>query len=411
MMKSRLVTGRLFFQKLGRGISSVWRISLNWVRRSDDWLILAVGLILALVLRLLLRGYVSGDTLTGFIPWYEYIESQGGFPALAHDFSGYPPLYLYMLVISYSVNQWLNVSSLLAIKLIPILFDFFGAFWFYKIVHLKFPGKTIAKLAALAYLFLPTVFINSSMWGQNDGVFIAFLLAMTYYLLKRRNVPAMLFFGLAFSIKLQAIFIAPVLAVLVLLGQLPFFTLFIVPLVYFVTLIPSWAFGRSIWDLLTLYVGQVNSFEQLTLNAPTFYAFIDQSVFYLFKTVGIVLAIAILMMGIWGVYKLRPRIHPELILHLMASTSLLAVYILPMMHERYFIVAEVFCLLLAFYRPRLAGLVIGLQILALSTTSSYFYGTTFLTVPTASLMMLVLLVWLLYDLASLLKLKVIEQPA
>jgi Gpi18-like mannosyltransferase len=239
MMKSRLVTGRLFFQKLGRGISSVWRISLNWVRRSDDWLILAVGLILALVLRLLLRGYVSGDTLTGFIPWYEYIESQGGFPALAHDFSGYPPLYLYMLVISYSVNQWLNVSSLLAIKLIPILFDFFGAFWFYKIVHLKFPGKTIAKLAALAYLFLPTVFINSSMWGQNDGVFIAFLLAMTYYLLKRRNVPAMLFFGLAFSIKLQAIFIAPVLAVLVLLGQLPFFTLFIVPLVYFVTLIPS----------------------------------------------------------------------------------------------------------------------------------------------------------------------------
>lgn len=380
-----------------------FRTFRSWLFKSQDWLILAVGTILALVLRILLRGYVSGDAVTGFIPWFEFIKSQKGLPALAHGFSGYPPLYLYMLVIAYYANLVLDVHDLFAIKLIPIIFDFFAAFWVLKIVQIRFPTRAAAGLAALAYLFLPTVFINSSMWGQNDGIFIAFLLGMTYYLLKRRSIPAMIFFGLALSIKLQAIFVAPALAILLLLGELPFLTLLIPFLVYFVTLLPAWALGRPLGELLTLYVGQVTSFEQLTLNAPTAYALINPSVFYLFKVAGVILALALLMIGIWAIYRMHPRLDERLLLHLLTSSALLSVYLLPMMHERYFIVAEVFCLVLAFYRPRLAGLVIGLQILSLSTTSSYFFGSTFLSLANASLIMLALLVWLVYDLALILK--------
>ena len=144
---------------------------------------------IAFAIRLMLRGYISGDAVTGFLPWYEYIKSQGGFPALGHSFSGYSPLYLYMLTLSELLNSMLNISELTVIKLIPIAFDFFGAFWFAKIVRLRYPRAVVGYLAALAYLFLPTVFINSSMWGQIDGIFTALLLPAIYFLLNNRNFP------------------------------------------------------------------------------------------------------------------------------------------------------------------------------------------------------------------------------
>ena len=64
------------------------------LEKNEDWLFLLIGLALALALRLLLRGYVSGDAVTGSLPWYDYIESHQVIEALKHNFSGYPPLYL-----------------------------------------------------------------------------------------------------------------------------------------------------------------------------------------------------------------------------------------------------------------------------------------------------------------------------
>jgi Gpi18-like mannosyltransferase len=373
-----------------------------YLQKYDDQLLLILGLAIALAIRFLLRSFITGDAVVGFFPWYEYIESMGGIPALGHGFSGYTPLYLYMLTLSYYVNRWLDISVLTVVKIIPIFFDFFGAFWLAKIVQIKYPGKTIGGLAALAYLFLPTVFINSAMWGQIDSIHTSFMLASLYFLLKRRDNWAMIAFGLGMSIKFQTIFMAPALLILVLLGYLSFASIFLIPAVYIITILPAWALGRSIWELLTLFLFQVNSFEELTLNAPTLYALFSNSAGYLLNTPAILLAIAIVMLAVFAVYKMRPTLDPGLIIHLCACAVLLTPYVLPKMHERYFYTAEVFCLLLAFYRPRLAFLVIGLQVAALSTYDSYLFGNTFLSLTNASLLMLAILVWLIYDLVRIL---------
>jgi Gpi18-like mannosyltransferase len=372
------------------------------LEKNEDWLFLLIGLALALALRLLLRGYVSGDAVTGSLPWYDYIESHQGIEALKHNFSGYPPLYLYMLVASYYINQFLNLSHLAAIKSISIVFDFFAAFWFGKIVQLKYPGKTVSFCAALAFLFLPTVFMNGPMWGQIDGIFTSFLLASMYYLLKQRDMMAMVAFGLGLSIKFQAIFLAPFLLVLFLLRKLSFRSLLLAPAVVLITLVPSWIIGRPLDQLLMIYVNQVGSFDALTLDAPTFYALIDNSVNYLFNLGGVIIAAAIVMIAVFTVYKMRPFLKPDLLVGLAAACLLLVTYILPMMHERYFFPAEVFFLLFAFYRPRIAFVPIGLQITALVTYSDYFFGRTFLPLTTDSLIMLALLVFVLYDIAKML---------
>ncbi len=367
----------------------------------EDWIFLAIGLILAFVLRVLLRGYVSGDAVTGSLPWYDFIERHQGIEALKHAFSGYPPLYLYMLVAVYYANQLVHLSHLAAIKSISIVFDFFGAFWFARIVQTKYLGKTAAFAAALAFLFLPTVFMNGAMWGQIDGIFTSFLLAAMYYLLKRRDILAMIAFGLGFSIKFQAVFLAPFLLVLLLLRRLSWRSILFVPLVYLITIIPAWIIGRPFYQLLAVYVNQVGSFDALTLNAPTFYALIDNSVNYLFNTGGVVIAAAIVMTLVYVLYKVRPFLDPDLLIGLAAACLLILPYILPMMHDRYFFLAEVFFLLFAFFRPRISFVAVGLQIAALVTYSYYFFGTSFLPLPTDSLLMLALLIFASYQVARM----------
>ncbi len=374
----------------------------GFLHKNEDWFFLAIGLILALALRILLRGYVSGDAVTGSLPWYDYIEKYQGIEALKHAFSGYPPLYLYMLVAVYYANQILHLSHLAAIKSISIVFDFFGAFWFGKIVQVKYPNRAVAFGAALAYLFLPTVFINGPMWGQIDGVFTSFLLASFYYILKRRNVPAMIAFGLGFSIKFQAVFLAPFLLVLLLLRKISFRSTLLVPLVYLITIIPSWIIGRPISQLLLVYFNQVTSFDNLTLNAPSFYALIDNSVNYLFIPVGEVLAFAIVMILIFTVYKMRPCLNDDVLVGMASVCLLLLPYILPLMHERYYFSAEVFLLLFAIYRPRLSFVAVGLQITTLAAYSYYFFGWTFMSLQEGSLIVLALLVYTFYEGARML---------
>ena len=141
----------------------------------------------------------------------------------------------------------------------------------------------------------------------------------------------------------------------------------------------------------------MESFDQLTLNAPTFYALIDNSVNYLFNNAGVIVAGALVMLAVYALYKLRPNLTPDLMVTLAAVCLLLIVYLLPKMHERYFFPAEVFFLLAAFYRPRLAWVVVALQVTALSTYVSYFFGGTFLPLPIASLVNLAVLVLVLMD--------------
>ncbi len=382
---------------------------INFLELHSDILVLGFGLVAALAVRLMLRGYITGDAVTGFLPWYEYIKSQGGIPALGHGFSGYSPLYLYMLTLSELINRIVNISELTIIKLIPIAFDFFGAYWFAKIVRLRYPRAVIGYLAALAYLFLPTVFINSSMWGQIDGIYTALLLPAIYFLLKNRNIPAMIFFGLALSIKFQAIFWAPVLLVLFLCKRIHIKYFLIVPAVYILTILPAWILGRDFWELLTLFFNQVGSFDALTLNAPTIYALIDGSVNYLFNPVGVLLGLVITATLAYAISILKPNFDSTIILHLSACAVLLVPFILPKMHERYFFLAEVLSLLLVFYRPRLAFIPAVLQITAFSTYNNYLFGYTFLSLPMASLINLAVIIYLGYDLAKVIR-PTMEQP-
>ncbi len=173
---------------------------MNWFYLSKekiiDFTIFAACIFLAAYLRWGLRNYVSSDTVF-FSDQYEFIKHHGGFSALKFNLEFYQPLYYYFL----AFMTYIPIQKFHAIKLIPTVFDFFLAYFGYKIVEIKY-GKTIVPFVAFFVLLLtPTVFMTSTLWGQFDSIYTAFLLASTYFLLKIKYLWMFIMFGLSISIK------------------------------------------------------------------------------------------------------------------------------------------------------------------------------------------------------------------
>ena len=152
-----------------------------------EWMILFFMIGLALSIRLSLIEWTSGDYLNFLKPWIQQMVDQGGWTSLGTRIGDYTPPYIYLLtLLSYFPQTNTSEPYLLGIKLYSIGFDvvlMVGVYlnaklWLAKI-HPLFP----AAIAIIA-LFLPTVIINGSMWGQIDASYTGLSLIAIYFLQK-----------------------------------------------------------------------------------------------------------------------------------------------------------------------------------------------------------------------------------
>jgi len=308
----------------------------------------AIGL--ALLIRWSLFGFVSRDYSFFLKSWYETIRAAGGLKALAYPFSNYTPPYLYLLVLISNINF---LQPMIAIKLLSTVFDVLAALVVYRILKLQFSGGLAPAAGAAVFLLAPTVIINSALWAQCDVIYTGFLLGFMFFALQDRPWLAMLCFAVAFSFKLQAIFITPFILILILRHKIPWYSLLLVPAVYLVMVVPAWLQGRPLMDLLQIYIAQMgdNPSHLLSLNAPNPYIFFTENPPASATTIGIAIAFLVglgLALASWKfsgtVTKERLVIEATLALTLMP-------FILPKMHERYFFPAAAFMLLLVWFRP------------------------------------------------------------
>ena len=207
----------------------------------------------AIVLRVSLYNVQTTDYTFFLSSWYDFIKNNGGFAAFKSNFSNYNVPYLYLL----ALTTYLPISKLVAIKTLSILFDAVLALFTYLILDQHYKHSYIPIIGVLVVLFAPTIFINSAAWGQADATYAAFCLGSLYFLLKDRPGWACTFFALAISFKLQAVFFAPVLFVLLVKRKLPLKYLILIPLIFLLLLVPAFIAGRSAVSLLSIYPTQV----------------------------------------------------------------------------------------------------------------------------------------------------------
>jgi Gpi18-like mannosyltransferase len=321
----------------------------SFFRRHENYFILTIGTVLALALRFSLFGYESADYRPFLSKWYDFI-AQHGFEAFAHDFANYNPPYLYMMAIIIYLFPF--VPKIIAIKSISVFFDLLLGAFVYKLINLKYPGSIVPVFGYLAILFAPTVFLNSSCWGQADAIYTAFLVACLYWICTGRQLLALASFGFALAIKAQAIFFAPFLFALLLKRQLSWKPFLLVPFVYLLTLVPSWIAGRNFFELLLIYARQSNTYHELSKHAPTFYIWFPNSAYDFLYPAGLLLGISVAFLIIAGLVKSQRAVDRDLIVQSAFVFVLCVPYFLPKMHERYFYLADVLAIVYAFYFPK-----------------------------------------------------------
>jgi Gpi18-like mannosyltransferase len=244
--------------------------------------------------------------------------------------------YLYFL---FGVSR-IEIYDLYQIKIFSVFFDLVLALGSMKIVSL-FSKSDVAKLLTFAAtLFVPTVFLNSAFWGQCDGIYAALCIWGLYFGLKSKGIPSVIFFALAFSFKIQSIFILPIIIFLILSDKIKLKELLLFPITFFITLLPALICGRSFYDTFSIYINQTESYPSLTLNCPTLWAFFPEESFNIFGTAALFLAGAAVLLFCTYLYYNRAKLDAPLLFDAAYLFALLIPFLLPRMHERYFYLAE-----------------------------------------------------------------------
>ncbi len=368
------------------------------LKKCESIIIVAIGVLLAILLRYTLRDYRSGDFIGALEPWYRFIDEHGEWGALKYAFSDYTPPYLYLM----SLAHWLFhdvLPPLYAIKLISVSFDFIGAFFVYKIVKLLTPQGMMPIFAFLATLFAPTVFMNSALWAQVDMGYTAGLLACLYFLLVKRETLAFLAFGAAFSFKLQAVFLAPFLLFLWIKRIVRFRSFLLIPLVYFIAILPAWLAGRPLSELLRIYLEQAHRYHRLTLNAPNLYQWLSERFYDIFYPAGLVWTMAVVFLLAVGIYKSSQRMTPHLMVQLALISAVTMPFFLPKMHERYFFAADVMAIVFAFYFPRFFWMPIVIGLISFFSYGPFLFGIQVIPLQHLAIIMAVAIIILTWHLA------------
>ena len=361
----------------------------------QDFLFVTLCIGLAVALRLALFPYETYDTRNFLSPWYDHLK-ENGFRGFKTGFSNYTPPYLYLLWLA----THLPVPKLYAIKFISLLGDFSLAFVVLLLVRIRYDRRPVWLGAGAAVLFAPTIFFNSALWGQCDAIPTTFLLAALYYLLQRRPGRALLFFSVALAFKVQVVFLLPLFFVLWAKGELPLKYFLLLPVVYLALCLPALLAGRPLFDLLTIYLDQANTYRRLTSSAPNLYQWLPDNA-EVFGRAGLIFAVTLVGFLCYSCLKSEARWEKHLIIRLALVSAILVPFALPYMHERYFYAADCIAIVYGFYFPR--RFYIPLVVITVSLFSYFpflFSDMTVIRLPYLALLLAITLVIVLRDLGK-----------
>lgn len=339
-----------------------------------------LGIILvfaSILLRIISYPILTNDYTDSIIPWFGSLSTNPGLTAFQYPFSDYPPLYLYFI----KILTFLPVNSLYSVKTLSLLGDIFLAWLVYKIVgeiRKDYSKEQLLLVFAVAFA-IPTVLVNSSLWGQCDSLYSSFVLLTMYFIIRNRPAWAAWAFGIAIAFKLQAVFFLPILAAYLFTRKKGIAYIFIIPLVYVISILPAVFAGGSFFRYLFIYFHQIGEYSGLSLAAPTMYSFISS--FHILPKVQSILSVGGILIGlaaaIFIVRKItrltyENRLTSDDVIFYSLFCVVLIPFVLPHMHERYFYLADVISTTFALIHPR------RWYIPALIVTASFFSYMPFL---------------------------------
>jgi Gpi18-like mannosyltransferase len=259
--------------------------------------------------------------------------------AFARNIGDYTPPYMYLL---YLVSRVPQLPDVYLIKFFSIGFDYMAAFFVMQLAGLKHKGLGAQLGFLMLGLWGPTVLLNGAYWAQCDIIYAGFLLGGLYFALADKPYRAVAFFGVAMALKLQAVFLMPMLLVLYGARKISLKHVLMFPLAFFAAMLPAIAAGKPIADIFEVYQAQMTNYPKLTLGALSIYQLLPETVSYrMFYNLGLQITLAVSVMFCGALYARGKRLTEGAILSAAMTLALAMPLLLPCMHERYFFVADV----------------------------------------------------------------------
>ncbi len=287
-----------------------------------------------------------------FAAWADRMYQLGPGQFYSPDvFTDYPPGYMYISwILGWLKNlfkiPYLSSTHIVLLRLPSIISDMVIAYLLYREGSKRLPERT-AFFITLAFLFNPTVYINSSVWGQVDSILTLAVVGMCLCLMKGKMLPSYIIFGLGVLFKPQMLLFGPILIIgiidqVFLNGFTPkkFWTNLtqgLSAIAGMVVLMLPFGF-MNVWNQ---YFGTLESYEYAAVNACNFWGmlglnWVDQTNTFLgisYKTYGTLFIILfVALIGYLGI-----RIQKWQAKYFMLSALLIvSIFMFSVrMHERY----------------------------------------------------------------------------
>lgn len=352
----------------------------NWERKiiefgEKHYLLLSFIFItlIAFIMRYSMRNYESGDFYYALNPWFNYLKEHGSLKALATYPGDYNAPYVTLL----ALLTYLPFNSLFLIKGLSIIFDFLMALAAALLVkELSNHNKFLELITYFIVLIIPTVLLNSGMWGQCDSIFIFFSILSLYFLIKEKYSLSFIMLGISFAFKLQFIFILPVYIILyVSKKKFSIFNFFLIPLMDIVLSLPAVIMGMPFKKIFTVYFEQSLLYkDNLNLNFFNIYNLIGNSNQTIFYRLGTLLTLTICFLVLIYCINKKIKWNNEKIITLSLWFMVMIPFILPGMHERYLYGAEVLVVIYYLIYKKNLYLLIYLLLAPILTYSHYLNG-------------------------------------
>lgn len=326
---------------------ALWMVKNEYLMDSVQRVVATYGLLIAaFALRALCLDYQTLDYQNFLSQWVEYYRVNGGVKAFAAPLGNYNIPYMYFLCLF----SYLPIDDLHLIKLLSMAFDVLLAYGVMMLAD-RFTDSQNIKLASFfSVLLLPTVLLNGALWAQCDSIYTALALVGLWLALDKKPILSVLCFTLSFGFKLQAVFILPIVAVLLFTKKYKLWHIALFPVFYIALVLPAVIMGKPFVETLTLYLSQTGSIgDGLNYNSPSIFALIGNTANTAATAKAGIIAAFVFMLAVLAICFVKRRSMSDKAIVVAAALLCLGVpFLLPHMHDRYFFLADIMSLVLAF---------------------------------------------------------------
>lgn len=350
---------------------------------------LDILIIIAVILSCIIRSkflYFESDDYRDFLSrWMTFFKENGGFLALKDTIGNYNAPYLTIM----AMLSYFQISDLVGIKIVSIIFDYIMSIAVMLIIYELFKNDRrkhiYASIGFIATLLLPTVVLNSSAWAQCDSIYTAFALFAILFLLKEKNIKSFICLGIAFSFKLQAIFLLPIFIFVYLSKRnFSFLHFFIIPITNIVMCLPAIIVGKPISDCFLVYINQTKEYSQfIAMNFPSVYSIFMQvgsepnliinSITNL-DTFGTYITLFCYIIIAFVFINKKIKLNNKLIVKITVLSIMFTTFMLPHMHDRYLYMADVIGIIYLLIEPKKFYIPLGINFVSLYTYMVYLGG-------------------------------------